>query len=213
MELKRLAIVGSGDLGQQIAYHALNDKHYKPVGFFDDFNVVGTIKHNLPILGKTTDIVRLFEEDKFDTLLIGLGYKHFSLRKEFYETLKGKVPFGKIIHSSSYVDRSCKIGDGVFVYPGCTLDMNAEVKDNVAINVGCVIAHDSIISSHCFLSPAVKIAGFVTVGEMVSLGIGTTIIDNLNISPKVRTGAGAVVTKNLESEGLYVGIPAVFKKK
>lgn len=210
--MRRLAIIGCGDLGQQLAYHAATDRHYEAVGFFDDFQTSGAVRHGLPVLGKTDDIEKVFKSGKFDVIMIALGYRHFALREELFERFKELIPFGSVLHSSSYIDSSCKIGKGVFIYPGCTLDMNAEVKDNVTINVGCIIAHDTTINEHSFLSPAVKIAGFVNVGKKVSLGIGTTIIDNINIVDNVRTGGGTVVIKNLENPGLYVGVPAILKK-
>ena len=210
--MKRLAIIGSGDLGQQIAYHAIKDNHYKPIGFFDDIQVSGTQSHNLPILGKINDVLRFFKDGKFDVLMIGLGYRHLNLKEALFSLFVQQIPFGSIIHSSSFVDVSCKIGAGVFIYPGCTLDMNVQIGNNVVINVGCIIAHDSIIGSHSFLSPGVKIAGFVKVGDKVSLGIGSILIDNLVLDSGVRTGGGSVITKNLTIPGLYVGVPAVFKK-
>jgi acetyltransferase-like isoleucine patch superfamily enzyme len=45
------------------------------------------------------------------------------------------------------------------------------------------------------------------------LGIGTVVIDNLRIASGCRTGAGAVVTCDLEKRGLYLGIPARFAKE
>ena len=42
--MKKLAIIGSGDLANQIAKHAMNDNHYQPVGFFDDFEML-SISH------------------------------------------------------------------------------------------------------------------------------------------------------------------------
>lgn len=210
--MKRLAIIGFGDLGQQIAYHALTDGHYQPVGFFDDFVEVGTEKNNIPVLGKIEDVFSWFQNEKFDTIIIALGYRHLALKESLFEKFSPTIPFGNVIHSSSYIDPSCSIGNGVFIYPGCTIDMNAVIKDNVAINVGCIIAHDTTIGEHCFLSPGVKVAGFVNVGKKVSLGIGTIVIDNIKICDGVKTGGGAVVIKNIESPGLYVGMPALFKK-
>lgn len=210
--MKRLAIIGAGDLGQQIAYHALNDGHYQPVGFFDDFQPAGSIKHGLSVLGTINDVSDFFHHDQFDVIIIALGYRHFSKKEEIFNRFKNQIPFGSIIHSSSYIDRSCKIGRGVFIYPGCTLDMNVEVKDNALLNAGCIIAHDTTIGEHSFLSPGIRIAGYVYIGQRVSLGIGTIVIDNINISNNVRTGAGAVVIKSIETSGLYVGVPAIFKK-
>ena len=209
--MKRLAIIGSGDLGQQIAYHALNDGHFEPIGFFDDFEDKNTFKHGLRVLGKISDAIESFEKNEFDVIIIALGYHHFHAKEEIFNTLKDVIPFGSIIHSSAYIDKSCKIGKGVFIYPGCVLDMNVEVKDNAVLNVGCIIAHDSIIGKHSFLSPSVKLAGFVKVGQKVSLGIGTIVIDNIKITNNVKTGGGAVVIKNIEESGLYLGIPAILK--
>jgi sugar O-acyltransferase (sialic acid O-acetyltransferase NeuD family) len=210
--MKKLAIIGSGDLGQQIAHHALIDRHYKPIGFFDDWAKKGDIKHSLPVLGKTENVHHAFEEGLFDVLMIGIGYKHIQKRKELFELFKGKIPFANIIHSSCYVDESVEYGEGNFIYPGCVLDMKVKLRDNIILNVGCTIAHDTAIDKHCIFAPAVKVAGFVEIGECVNLGIGTVVIDNLKISPYIKSGAGAIVTKNLDIAGLYVGVPAKLTK-
>jgi sugar O-acyltransferase (sialic acid O-acetyltransferase NeuD family) len=211
--MKRLAIIGAGALGQQIAYHALNDQHYVPVGFFDDWTPFGTNKHHLPILGKTQDIRSSFNKNEFDVLMIGIGYKFMFKRKEIFDNYKGEIPFGNIIHSSSYVDRSVSIGEGVFIYPGCVIDMNVIINDNTLLNIACCIGHDSTIGAHSFFAPSVKIAGFVKVKECVNLGIGCTVINNIEIASYVKCGAGAVITKTLHDAGLYVGVPAKMIKK
>jgi|TARA_B110000902_G_scaffold82492_1_gene97922 FlaA1/EpsC-like NDP-sugar epimerase len=54
--MKRLAIIGSGDLAKQIAHHAVNDKHYQLVGCFDDFKIKGEDSNGLPILGNIDSI-------------------------------------------------------------------------------------------------------------------------------------------------------------
>lgn len=201
--MKKLAIIGAGDLGQQIAYHA-TDSDYQVVGFFDDFQA--------NVLGKITEVSDAFEKGLFDELMIGIGYKHMDVRADLFEKFYGSIPFAKIIHSSSYIDPSCQIGEGTFIYPGCTLDMNVVIGQNVSLNASCTIAHDSEVGSHTMLSPGVIVSGFVKIGQQINLGTGTKVIDNIEISKGVRTGAGAVVTENLVNPGLYVGVPARFKK-
>lgn len=210
--MKRLAIIGSGDLGHQIAYHAKADKHYEPVGFFDDYQPVGSIRHELPVMGGVNDIVGKFNDGVFDCLMIAIGYKHMAFRMSLYRQFIDHVPFGTIIHSSAYIDKSCTIAPGTIVYPGCVLDMNVVLGGNVLLNAGCVIAHDTAIGESCFLSPGVKVAGFVKTEPGVILGIGTTVIDNILIKSGVRTGGGAVVIDDLEQPGLYAGVPAKLKK-
>lgn len=210
--MKRLAIIGSSDLGQQIAYHAVADKHYLPVGFFDDFQAVGAIRHGLPVLGGVEDVLRTFQEGQFDCLMIGIGYKHLGFRRQVYERFSGGIPFGTIVHSSSYVDAGSTVGQGTIIYPGCTVDFNSHIGENALLNAGCIVAHDSRIGPNSFLSPGVNVAGFVEVSGEVILGIGTIVIDNIKIASGVRTAGGTVVAKDLTEPGLYAGVPGVWKK-
>jgi sugar O-acyltransferase (sialic acid O-acetyltransferase NeuD family) len=210
--MKRLAIIGSGDLALQIVHHAKNSGQYEPVGFFDDYQTRGTSKNGLLILGSIEDVLSAYEKDSFDALMMGIGYKHLKERGEIFQRFKGKIPFGSIIHPSSYVDKSCVLGEGVFIYPGCKLDMNVVISDNVLLNVGCVIAHDSKVGKNSFFGPAVSVAGFVEIEESVNFGIGTVVIDNVRIATGVRPGGGAVVVETIAEPGLYVGVPAMRKK-
>ncbi|GHT00702.1 hypothetical protein FACS189421_13040 [Bacteroidia bacterium] len=186
--MKRLAIIGSGDLGQLIAHHAETDGHYHVVGFFDDYKNTSENVDGYPILGGLDAIEELFLKAVFDCVIIAIGYKHMTARKDVYENLKEKIPFGKVLHSSCYVDGSCKIGDGTVLLPGCVLDRNVCVGDNVLVNVGVTIAHDSTIKNHSFLSPRVAIAGFTEVGECCNIGISTIVIDNLLINSNIQKG-------------------------
>jgi len=208
--MKRIAIIGSGDLGQLIAYHCKIDKQAEVVGFFDDFKSKDEKINLLPILGEINDIDSLFNTNIFDELIIAIGYKYFDFRESLYNRFQGKIPFAKLIHSSCFVDQSCQIGEGVCLLPGSVLDRNVIVNANVLINAGCTIAHDSVVEKHTFLSPSVSIAGFVTIGSRCNIGINATIIDNVSISNNIQIGGGTVVISDINKKGLYVGNPARF---
>lgn len=207
--MKTVAIIGAGDLGQQIAHYALSDYHYEKVVFFDDFTTQKEI-NNCDVLGKTSDIETAFENKLFDELIIGIGYKHLKVRKEVFEKFAAKIPFGKIIHSSSWVDSTAIIEDGCVIYPSCVIDAKAIIKANTILNINCAIAHDTIVGSHSFLSPRVAVAGFVTIEDQCVLGINCTIIDNITIAKNVQIGGGTVVIQSIDKSGLYVGNPAKF---
>jgi sugar O-acyltransferase (sialic acid O-acetyltransferase NeuD family) len=209
MIMKVLGIIGSGDLGQQIAHYALTDKHYKKVVFFDDFSLLKMV-NNCEVLGKTSAIQPAFQNKLFDELIIGIGYKNLKVRKELYQNYSGEIPFGKIVHSSSWIDNSAIIEEGSVIYPCCSIDAKSVIKANTILNIGCTVAHDSIIGNHSFLSPRVAIAGFVTIQERCIIGINSTIIDNVNIIQETQIGGGSVIIRSIEKSGLYVGNPAKF---
>lgn len=211
--MNRIAIIGAGDLGVQLAHHARTSGNFHLAGFFDDARPVGTIVAEVSVIGGTDDVEALYDSGAYDSLLIGIGYSHLAFRQKIFQRLTGKIPFATLIHPSVVVDPTCIIGEGAVLYPGCVLDAGVRIGANVLLNIGCMIAHDSEIGAGCFLSPTVKIAGFVKIDSGTTLGIGTIVIDNINIASGIRTGAGAVVTRNLVQPGLYVGVPAQFKKK
>ena len=99
-------------------------------------------------------------------------------------------------------------GEGIFILPGTIIDMNVNICDNVLINIACNIAHDSIVREHSFVAPGVTIAGNVEIGECNFVGVGSTILDGIKTCPEVVIGGGAVVTKDINLPGVYVGVPA-----
>ncbi|MCL1636226.1 PglD-related sugar-binding protein [Elizabethkingia bruuniana] len=210
--MKKIAIIGSGHLGQQITHHIHSDTSNIVVGYFDEYQTKGTIIKDIPIIGGNNDIITCYKNGEFDEILIAIGYKHMNVRKLFYDKLKNDVPFHTFIHSTTFVDPSANIGYGTIIYPGCIIDQDVIIEENVLINISNTISHDSRIGKHCFLSPSIAIAGFVSIGEQCNIGINTTIIDNIIISDNIQTGGGTVVIKNLNNQGLYVGNPARFIK-
>lgn len=207
--MKTLAIIGAGHLGQQIAHLALNDKHYRKIVFFDDI-ILDDVVNGHPVIGKTSDVIHAFSSQLFDELIIGIGYKHLQVRKSLFDKFKGLIPFGKIVHSSSYLDSTTIVKPGCVIYPRCILDANVTIESNTILNLSTTISHDSIIGENCFLSPRVAVAGFVNVGDMCILGINSTIIDNLSITSQTQIGGAGLVIKNIERAGLYVGNPVRF---
>lgn len=210
--MTRVAIIGAGDLGRQVAHHARSVPDLTIAGFFDDVRERHSLVDTVPVIGGIPDVAGAHAQGAFDALLIGIGYKHLGFRHKLYEDLAGRIPFARLIHPRTWIDPTCTIGPGAIVYPGCTLDMNVVIGANSLLNLGCIVAHDSTIGAGCFLSPGVNVAGFVQVHSMVSLGIGTIVIDNVSIASGIRTGAGAVVTQNLAVVGLHAGVPARLKK-
>ena len=203
----RVAIIGSGDLGQLLAHH-LPSAGLSLAGFFDDFRPAGEAAGDGVILGGLDAVAGLHAQGRFDQLLVAVGYRHFGFRRRVFERFRGSIPFARLVHASSYVDPSARLGEGAVLLPGCVLDRGVVLHDNCLLNTGCIVAHDTQVGAHSFLGPGVRLAGFISIGEASFLGIGTTVIDNLTVAGGVQTGGGTVVTRNIESPGLYVGVPA-----
>ncbi|MBH8557632.1 acetyltransferase [Hymenobacter negativus] len=204
----RVAIIGAGSLGQQIAQHLQQTAGWAVAGFFDDFAAPATVTPHGPVLGRVDAIEAAYAGDAFDAMLMGIGYHHLAVRQQLFERLVARVPFATFVHPASYLDSSAVVEPGCFVSPGCILDLNVHLGPNTFLYPGCVLAHDTTVVGHSFLAPSVRLAGHVTVQPRCFLGIGTTVIDSLELGEDVRTGGGATVVHNLTGPGTYVGTPA-----
>ena len=209
---KKLAIIGCGELGIQIQNIAKSDDHFEDVIFFDDF-VKSNTENNYNIVGKTNEILSSYKKDFFSHLIIGIGYDHMQERANFFNKFCKKIPFANLLHSSCIIGSNVDLGQGNVFYPGVIIDANVKIGNNVLINLGCTISHDSIIESHCYISPAVSIAGYSKIGQKSMLGINCTIINNLTLCSDVIIGAGSVIIDKIIEPGVYAGNPGKLIKK
>lgn len=204
--MKRLLILGGGELGRQVAHWALTTHRFEIVGFADD-NLPKKQESlgGYPVLCKIDEVIRLYADGLFDEAFIAIGYMHFPLRKKLYLLMKEhNIPLATIISPHVYIDPTAQIGSGVIIYPGSIVDKDTVIGDNNLINLGCVIAHDSTIGCHCFLSPNVTVAGFTEIGESCFLGCSSTILDNLKVTSGVTVGAGSLIRHDLTEPGTYI---------
>jgi sugar O-acyltransferase (sialic acid O-acetyltransferase NeuD family) len=203
----KLAIAGAGELGKLVAHHAINNSGFDVVGYYDDF-VTDAAFNKFPVLGKIDTAIVDFENRKFDKLFIAIGYSKMKARQAYYNKLKNIIPLANIIHTSAYMDPSCKIGEGVFILPGCTLDFGVEIEDNVLLNTGVTIAHHTKVGNNSFIAPGVKLAGLITINENCFIGVGATLKDSLTIGANSVIGAGAVVINDTTANSISFGVPA-----
>ena len=206
--MRRVALIGSRDLAQQMALHFSRAPETVVAGFFDDFRPKGEQTPLGPILGKVVAIEGLYRAKVFDEIAIGIGYKHLVARGKVISSLTGKIPLATFVHPTCRVDETARIDEGAFLLQDCTIDSNASIGAGSVLNVGCVVCHDTNVGENCFLGPRVTLAGFVTVEDGCFLGVGTTVIDNVRLAGGVQTGGGAVVVRSADVPGLYLGVPA-----
>lgn len=204
MNKKRIAIIGAGDLGKQIAHFISNDVSFEVAGFFDDFENLNSI-NGYPVFGKIKDIFSSFKKKKFDELIIGIGYKHIQFKDDLFRKLKTKVPFATIVHPSAWVDPSAKMGKGCVIYPGCIIDQNVKIFSNTLLNLGVIVSHDSEIGESNFLAPGVVVSGFCKTKDRVFIGSNSTIRDNIRIESDIKIGQSSNVLKDLSEKGIYFG--------
>ncbi|MCB0392501.1 MAG: NeuD/PglB/VioB family sugar acetyltransferase [Bdellovibrionales bacterium] len=204
---KKVAILGSRELANYISKFIIEDDSYELIGFIDDYETKNSI-NGIPIIGKIVEVEKLTSEQVIDGVLMGIGYKNMSARKEIFEKLANKTNFFNYIHPYAWVAKNVKLGVGCFVSPGCIIDQSSVIGNNNFLFSGCVFAHDTQVADHCFFGPHVTMAGNCIIEKLCFLGVGSVLKNNIRIVENSTVGAGAVVINNIEQSGTYVGNPA-----
>ncbi|MCK1983013.1 MULTISPECIES: acetyltransferase [Peribacillus] len=180
------------------------------IGFLDDKYDRTIVKGHLFFapLSVVSDLLEQFKDIKF---IVAIGNNH--IRKKVVEELN--IPdsyYVSVIHPSSIISPSIKIGVGTVVMPSTVINADAKIGRHSIINTASVIEHDSEIGDFVHISPHATLTGAVKVDEGTHVGAGSTLIPNVNIGEWSVIGAGATVINNIQSHSLAVGTPAKMKK-
>ena len=136
------------------------------------------------------------------------GVKMNTLRKKIYEEGKAKgYDFISYVSSKATVCDN-EIGENCFILEDNTLQPFTKIGNNVVMWSGNHIGHHGIIEDHVFFTSHVVLSGHCHVKERAWFGVNSTIRDYTTIGEGSLIGMGALITKNTESNGLYIGAPA-----
>jgi acetyltransferase-like isoleucine patch superfamily enzyme len=116
----------------------------------------------------------------------------------------------------------CTLGDDVFVGPFCEIQRGVTIGPRTRVQSHTLVCELVEIGADCFIGHGVVFTNDLlrggpaggdrdkwqptTVGDHVSIGSNATILP-VTIAPGTVIGAGAVVTKDITEQGVYVGNP------
>ncbi|CAL2103446.1 Acetyltransferase [Tenacibaculum sp. 190130A14a] len=198
MNKSKYFLYGASGHGKVIL-EILESLDIKVEGFFDDGERVQNSILNTPVLGKFLT----YDWDQNDTIIISIGNN--IIRKKVSNELK--VSFGKAIHQKSIISPSSSIDEGTVVMGGAVVNAQTTIGKHCIINTNASIDHDCVIEDFVHISPNVALAGNVKVKAMSHIGIGASIIQGVVIGENVTIGAGTVVINDVPDNTVVVGCP------
>lgn len=199
----KLLIIGASGHGKVVADIALKIKRWDKIAFLDD-NELSHTSLDLNIIGKSTDFYEYLHEYE---MFVAIGYNEIREKiQNQLEQVGASIPV--LVHPNAVLGEQVEIQPGTVIMAGVIVNSCTKIGKGCIINTGAIIEHDNIIENYSHISPGVCIAGTVRVGEGTWLGIGSIISNNISITSKCIIGAGAVVIKNINLPGTYIGNPA-----
>ena len=197
-ENSRLIIMGASGHGKVVADIAVRNG-YKDIVFLDDDKSVKECG-GYPVIGKIFNITSLE-----GLLFVAIG--NTSIRKQLMSE-NSKREFPVLIHPSAVIADNVEIGNGSVIMAGSVVNPGVKIGKGCIVNTSSSIDHDCIIGDFVHIAVGSRLCGAVTVGNCTWIGAGATIKNNIYICENCMIGAGATVIRNIDTKGIYVGVPA-----
>jgi len=194
----KLTIIGASGHGRVVADIA-KLRGYDEIEFLDDNEKLNQCG-NYPVVGKANKVFEI-ENDVF----IGIG--DTSIRERFQLQLKDKS-LVTLIHPDAVIADDVTIGKGTVIMAGTVINSGAKIGNGVILNTCSSVDHDCIVGDYVHVAVGAHLCGTVKVGKSTWIGAGVTVSNNITICSNCTIGAGAVVVKDIEKEGTYVGVPS-----
>lgn len=119
--------------------------------------------------------------------------------------------FPNIIHKSSQISSTVKLGNGLLVNSIVSIAAHTEIGNFVTINRNASVGHHTLIGDFSTINPGAVVCGNVNIGTGTIIGAGAIVIDGITIGNNCVIGAGSVVVKDVPNETIGFGNP--FKKR
>jgi len=204
--VKKIFIAGAGGhMKEQIEWlkdFLIEKNDYEIEGFLSNQKLVKN-QYRLPtILEKNLKIGK--------NIYIFLAIGDPLIRQKIINRFKN-YNFLTMIHPSSLISSSARIGKGCSISPQCVLAGDAKIDNFNNLNSGTYISHDCSIGKNNTFAPAVKILGGCTIGKNNFFGSNSVLLPKIKVLNENIIGAGAVVVSNFKSKNTIVGNPAKIK--
>lgn len=201
----RIVFVGASGHGKVCAEIAELSGKYDEVLFLDDDTSI-TECGGHSVVGISADFNKYLADDAVFFVSIG----NCAIRKRIQEEIEdvgGKV--ATLIHPESVISKDAEIEAGTVVMAGAVINAGTHIGRGVIVNTSSSIDHDCVIGNYIHVAVGAHICGTVKIGGDCWIGAGSLVSNNVNICGCSRIGAGAVVIKDIDEAGIYVGVPAV----
>jgi UDP-2-acetamido-3-amino-2,3-dideoxy-glucuronate N-acetyltransferase len=121
-----------------------------------------------------------------------------------YVRERSSIGEGSVIGRGSAVDNDVRIGARVRVQTGVYLTAFSTVEDDVFIGPGALTTNDDTMARH---GPELPMRG-ATLRRACRIGGGAVLTPGVEIGEEAFVAAGAVVTNDVPSRALVMGVPA-----
>lgn len=208
--MKHLVIIGAGEFGRELFWHA-----QESIGYGKDFDIKGFIDDDFepeaekyknlkkPLIS-SIDAYQIEEDDVFICAVGSVNGREITVGK-----MKNKgATFISLINRTSLIQGNVSIGEGVVIGPFTGIGDSVQIGNHVMLNTHSAIGHDAIIGDFTCIMSYVDITGCCNIGKKVFLASGCHMTPGTVIGDEAYVGIGSVVIRKVKAGTKVFGNPA-----
>ncbi|MGI9526129.1 MAG: acetyltransferase [Weeksellaceae bacterium] len=203
--MKDIYILGSGGFAKEVYFLIKEIGHFK-VKAFVDIEKKGNISFSetsIPVISEEE-----LEEKEIDKISLALGLGDPKLIKKLSDKFKS-YHFPNLIHPNVIYDKSnINIGKGNIVTAGVIMTTHINIGNYNIFNLSTTVGHDVEIGNCNIFNPSVNISGEVKIGDNNLFGVGSVVLQQKTIGNNNILGASSLLTKNMNDDLVFIGVPA-----
>lgn len=206
---RRVAIVGAGEQAEIACEYFTHDSPHEVACFAVEERYRDRDElYGLPVVA-LEELPARYPTDAYAAFVAVSSTQLNRIRTRLYRHVKALgYDCVSYVSSRAFVWRNVEVGENTFIFEHNVLQHHVRVGDNVILWSTNHIGHRSVIHDNCFFTSHVVIAGFCDIGAGSFLGANSSVNENLRVGEDCVIGAGAVVIRDADARGVYVGNPA-----
>ena len=202
---KKLVIIGAGGHGKVAADCAEALQRYDEIVFLDSGFAHRTVVGPWAIVDKPEEFLAYAADNSEFFVAIGDNQARHQWLKQL---LAANVNIATLVHPNAYVSKHSQIGSATLISAQAAVNPFTSIGIGCIVNTGACVDHDCHVADAVHIAPGCHIAGGVTIGELSFIGIGSSVMQQINIGKNCTLGAGSVVIRSIKDDALAYGVPA-----
>ncbi len=211
--MKKLVIVGAGEIAHCAYEYFTHDSDYRVVGFAVSREYLrGGAFLDLPLIA-LEELEGIYPAEEFSAFVaLGNGQLNRERTRLFLSLKERGYTLASYVSSKAFVWHNVEIGENCFILEHNVLQPFTKVCDNVTMWSGNHLGHRSCVREHCFITSHCVISGYCEIGSYSFLGVNCAVADHIKIAQDNFIALGSVINKNTQENAIYRGNPASLSK-
>ncbi len=207
--MSKVIIFGVQDTAELAHFYLTHDSEHEVVSFClsKEYIKEDTFK-GLPIVC-FEDIEKDFSPSDYEFFAPMTARNMNRDRKRIYdEVISKRYSLISYVSSKASVFPGTQIGRNCFILEDNTIQPFTTIGNNTVLWSGNHIGHHGEIKDHVFFTSHVVLSGHCTVDSFCFFGVNSTIRDCTHVAEGTLVAMSAVITKDTDAYGVYMGNPA-----